>query len=146
MSRVGEYIDAHCLKCKLVLAHKVMYEVDGVVHKVKCRTCGAEHRYRAVGPSAQKRGPAEEGPKRKQVAAKAGAISVKSATMEWEVRHRNLDPDTPEKPYRLQDGYQVGDVIRHPVFGLGFVEKIVTSNRIEVLFREAFKSMAMNIQ
>ena len=52
MSRVGENIDAHCLKCKLVLAHIVLYEVGGKVSKVKCKTCGAEHKYRgAIGPA-----------------------------------------------------------------------------------------------
>jgi len=146
MSRVGQYIDARCSKCKLVLAHTVMYEVGGVVRRVKCRTCGSEHMYRGIGPPAPKHDPERRGLKKKQNAAAAGVKFVNPAPLEWEARCRNLDPDMPEKPYRIRDSYQVGDVIRHPVFGLGFVEKIVTSNRIEVLFREAFKSMAMNIQ
>jgi len=145
MSRVGEYIDAHCLKCKLVLAHTVMYEVDGVVHKVKCRTCGAEHKYRRTGLPAQKRDPEDVTPKRKRAETPPRATPVRSVAMEWEAHRRNLNQDITGKPYRIQDSYLVGDVIRHPVFGLGFVEKVVTSNRIEVLFREAVKSMAMNI-
>jgi hypothetical protein len=145
MSRSGENIDAHCLKCKHVLAHIVMYEVNGSISKVKCKTCGAEHKYRGVKPPAQKKGPTERGLKEKRTKAAVGKMAVNPAPIQWETRRRNLDPEIPVKPYRIQDHYQVSDVIRHPAFGLGFIEKIVTNNRMEVLFQEAIKSMAMNI-
>ena len=54
MLSVGENIDAYCLKCKLVLAHLILFKVDGVVNRVKCKTCGAEHKYRGTVPGAKK--------------------------------------------------------------------------------------------
>ncbi len=144
MSKVGENIDAHCLKCKLVLAHVVMYEVRGVVSKVKCKTCGAEHKYRGTKPPAKKSESTSSALKEKR--AKTPARSAYNpAPVQWETRHRNMDEDTPVKPYRMQDPYKVNDVIQHPSFGLGYVERIVSEKRMDVLFNDAVKSMAMNI-
>ena len=54
MSVIGENIDAYCLKCKLLVAHVIMLKVDGAVSKVKCNTCGAQHKYRPKMPAAKK--------------------------------------------------------------------------------------------
>jgi hypothetical protein len=45
--------------------------------------------------------------------------------------------------YKLTECYEKGDVISHPQFGRGFVEKI-TADSMEVIFREGRKSLAMN--
>ena len=146
MSRVGENIDAHCLKCKLVLAHIVLYEVGGVISKVKCKTCGAEHKYRGVKPPAPKRDAKESPLKEKRARADKGKPPENPAPIRWETQYRNLDTDAPVKPYRIQGVYQVGDIIDHPSFGLGFAEKMTTHNRMDVLFKEGVKSLAMNIE
>lgn len=145
MSKVGQNIDAYCLKCKLVLAHIVLYEVDGAVSKVKCKTCGAEHKYRGVKPSAPKGAAKEKSAKERWSRTQTGKKTVDPAPIRWETQHRNLDPDTAVKPYRIQDLYQVGDVIQHSAFGLGFVEKIATYNRMDVLFQAGVKFLAMNV-
>lgn len=144
MSRVGENIDAHCLKCKLVLAHIVLYEVNGTVSKVKCKTCGAEHKYRGTKPPAAKGVAGAKPVKEKRTQAKTGKLPD-NAPIRWETQHRNLSPNRPVKPYRIHDGYQVQDVIEHPVFGLGFVERVAAHNRVDVLFQGEVKSLAMNI-
>jgi len=146
MSLVGENIDAHCLKCKLVLAHIVMYEVGGVVNKVKCKTCGAEHKYRGVNPPAKKGDPALGTLREKKLKAEAVAKNLNSqAPKLWEAKYQNLDPQTPVRDYAIHDRYKVHDVIRHPVFGVGFVERIFSDSRMDVLFQNAIRSMAMNI-
>ena len=48
MSMVGKNVDALCTRCGLTLAHIVLYEVGGVIARVKCKTCGAEHKYRGA--------------------------------------------------------------------------------------------------
>ncbi|MDQ5987863.1 MAG: hypothetical protein CSYNP_03609 [Syntrophus sp. SKADARSKE-3] len=145
MSRVGENIDAHCLKCKLVLAHIVLYEVDGKVSKVKCKTCGAEHKYRGIGGPAKAKEPSERTLKEKKAKAATARDRGNPAPVEWESRRRSMDPETVVKPYRIRDGYVVGDVIEHPQFGLGFVEQVSSEKRIDILFRDAVRAMAMNI-
>jgi len=145
MSRVGKNIDAHCLKCKLVLAHIIMYEVDGVVSKVKCKTCGAEHKYRGTKPPVPKSDREVRAAKEKRLKTNASKSSANPAPIEWETRRRNMDEGEPIKAYAIQDIYRAGEVIRHPVFDLGFVERVVSDKRMEVLFKDAVKSMAMNI-
>lgn len=145
MTSVGENIDAYCLKCKLVLAHVVMFKVDGVVSRVKCKTCGAEHKYRGALPAAKKpaaaRTPGMTGAK-KPAAAKA---AVNSAPLQWELKSRNMPPGTPVRNYSISETFKVNDVINHPVFGVGFVEKVVTDKSIYVLFNDSIRLMSMNV-
>jgi hypothetical protein len=138
-------IDAHCLKCKLVLAHIVLYEVDGAISKVKCKTCGAEHKYRGIKPPAKKGDAPRAASKAKPARTAAGGNAVNPAPVQWEAHKNNMEPDTPVKVYRLQDHYQVKDVIQHAVFGLGFVERIVSEKRMDVLFHDAVRSLVMNL-
>ena len=142
MSLVGGNIDDHCRKCNLLLAHIVLYKVDGKVSKVKCKTCGAEHRYR--GEKAQERH-SDAGKKipLKKAIAKRNA-STGADVIRWKGKHDSMDPALSIKDYRTQDIYHAEDVIRHPVFGVGFVEKIVSETRMDVLFEDALKLMAMN--
>jgi len=147
MSRVGERIDAHCLKCGLVLAHIVLYEVNGQVSKVKCKTCGAEHKYRGVkapprkGESLVRRVP-KEGRSR---TGSASHTSPNPAPALWADRRRQMNPDTPLRDYRIRDTYTAGDVIHHPTFGVGFVQATPTDRRMEVLFQDEIRAMAMGV-
>ncbi len=141
MSLVGKRIDAFCSRCQLTLAHVVLYEMGGVVHGVKCKTCGAEHRYRGPKPQTKREIPAER--RYGAVAAKAQRPVRPADTRLWEQRNAAAAPDVVTWDYRLTEGYEKGDVISHPQFGRGFVEKI-TTDCMEVLFREGRKLMAMN--
>jgi len=44
--RLGDVIDDHCSKCRLVTNHSVVSFVDGTAARTQCRTCGSEHKYR----------------------------------------------------------------------------------------------------
>ena len=43
--RLGDLIDDHCPRCRLVLNHAVASLMDGKVVKVICQTCLTEHPY-----------------------------------------------------------------------------------------------------
>jgi hypothetical protein len=43
--RLGDLIDDHCPRCRLLLNHAVGSMVDGQVMKVICQTCYTEHAY-----------------------------------------------------------------------------------------------------
>jgi len=142
---VGDNIDSYCLKCKLVLAHVILFKVDGVVNRVKCKTCGAEHKYRATVPRVKKaaamRTPsAARG--RKPAAAK---VTVNDAPLQWDLRNRNMPPETSIRDYYVKDTFKVSHVINHPVFGVGFVEKVESDKSIFVLFSDKVRLMGMNI-
>lgn len=44
--RLGDIVDDHCSKCRLLTNHSVVSIVDGEIAQVRCRTCYAEHKYR----------------------------------------------------------------------------------------------------
>ncbi len=45
-TRLGDIIDDHCSKCRLLTNHSVVALVNGEPAKVSCRTCYYEHKYR----------------------------------------------------------------------------------------------------
>jgi len=145
VTSVGDNIDAYCLKCKLVLAHVILFKVDGKVNRVKCKTCGAEHKYRGVKPAVKKNETAVRAPR----AAKAGKTArkevISDAPLQWDLKSRNMQPQTPIRDYSIREGFKAGSAINHPVFGVGFVEKIVSDKSISVLFHDAVRLMGMNV-
>ena len=145
MLSVGDKIDAYCLKCKLVLAHVILFKVDGVISRVKCKTCGAEHKYRGTMPrvkqTAAVRSPAAARVK-KSVSAK---VTVNDAPLQWDLRRRNMPPETIIRDYSVKDFFKVNQVINHPVFGIGFVEKVASDKSIFVLFSDKVRLLGMNI-
>jgi len=44
--RLGDYIDDHCSRCSRGTDHAVVSMADEEVLRVRCRTCGFEHKYR----------------------------------------------------------------------------------------------------
>jgi RNase P subunit RPR2 len=146
VSLVGKYIDAYCTKCKLLLAHVVMYEVDGKVKKVKCKTCGSEHIYRTGAQQKKSSDFAVRPGKEKRVnTAPKSRKATYDAPIQWELKYSEMNPESPVKVYRVQDIYTSEEVIRHPLFGLGFIGR-VSDTSMEVLFKDAVRRMAMNIK
>jgi hypothetical protein len=142
---VGDNIDSYCLKCKLVLAHVILFKVDGVVNRVKCKTCGAEHKYRATVPGVKKAA-AVRTPGAARVRKPAAAkVTVNDAPLQWDLRNRNMPPETSIRDYYVKDTFKVSHVINHPVFGVGFVEKVESDKSIFVLFSDKVRLMGMNI-
>ncbi len=142
MSLVGKNIDALCSRCGFTLAHIVLYEVGGVIRAVKCKTCGAEHRYH--GPTPEKRRVAAAVRLNGSGAAAPRPKAVRPADLkQWEARTASMTPDVVLWDYKCTERYEKGDVLVHPRFGRGFIES-VTKDDMEVLFREGRKRMAMN--
>ena len=141
MSLVGKNIDAFCMRCQLTLAHIVLYEMWGAVRAVKCKTCGAEHRYHGPAPEKRRSVPAI---RRSGTAPAVRPRTVRPAdARQWEARNAAITQDVVVWDYKLTERYEKGDVITHPSFGRGFVESIM-GDGMEVLFGEGRKRMAMN--
>jgi len=122
-----------------------MFKVDGVVNRVKCKTCGAEHKYRGTTPGVKKaaavRSPGAARVK-KPVTAKE---PVNNAPLQWDLKSRNMPPETIIRDYSINDTYKVNQVINHPTFGIGFVEKVASDKSVFILFHDAVRLMGMNI-
>lgn len=123
----GENIAAHCTKCKLVLDH-VIVAMDGeTIAKVKCKTCGSNHKYRDAIPV------------RKTRASVKKEETEKSAHVFWETCI--AEAKGKEQTYHMGGTYRVGDIVQHSIFGKGVVRKIYM-NKCDVLFRDKERLMA----
>ncbi|MEQ8164098.1 MAG: hypothetical protein ABRQ34_11330, partial [Smithellaceae bacterium] len=72
-------------------------------------------------------------------------VKINDAPLKWDTKNRNMDASVTIKDYSIHDQYSTEDVINHSVFGLGFVERIVSDKSMDVLFHDSVKLMAMNI-
>lgn len=144
MSRVGKEIDADCTKCKMLLHHIIVSEVCGLVSKVQCKTCGSVHKYRN-GP--KKAAPAKREPATGTARAKS-SVNRQTKDSEFQVRWQKKKDAMPADPdivdYRPGNDYRTSDMVQHATFGLGFVQRVLSKTRVEILFQTGLKLMVMN--
>jgi len=135
---VGKEILSYCNKCKLTLAHiivtmKTLNEAD----KVMCKTCKGTHAFKDPSTKTSKRVTAL-----KPTGARKTQKTSEPVADIWS-REMYQSKATPS-PYSIKAKYQKGDVITHPTFGDGIVEKNIDSNKIEVLFKDDFRILVHN--
>jgi len=126
VSSVGDIIDARCTKCKKITNHVIVAMVDIKPVEVKCNTCKGAHRYRK--------------PVSILNAAKRASDSLLAMKEEWAVFRAAMDNEN-VKDYAMDKEYRVKAVIKHPVFGLGLVQRVVGDRKMEVLFEDGKKMM-----
>ncbi|EPZ50113.1 hypothetical protein M902_0409 [Bacteriovorax sp. BAL6_X] len=133
---VGKEIVTYCSKCKLDLAHLIVAMKDtDTPYKVLCNTCKATHAYKpkkVVSPSATRR----KATTKKRISTEEKIINV------WENALEKLEGEP--ITYSIRHKFEVGDVLAHPTFGPGLVEKSLDANKIEVLFRGSIKILMHN--
>ena len=142
--RVGGEIDAVCTRCRMVTNHRIVAMLDGTVKRVICLTCDSQHNYHQP-PGEKKRTETKVmrvSKEMKKTAAPAGGARVFA---QWVKSGEELKETGGEaRPYNLQAAFAEGEAIAHPKFGLGFVQKVIPPNKIEVMFETEVKTLAMN--
>lgn len=131
---VGKEVLSQCNKCKLTLAHVIVVMKDAKTpDKVMCKTCKATHAFKH--PSATKsKTPASK------LTKKFGAKKVVESVGEMWTRAMNKSTVS-AKDYSIKASFIIGDVINHPTFGQGIVEKLIDNNKIEVLFKDDYRTL-----
>lgn len=139
--RVGGEIDAVCTRCRILTNHRIVAMVDGMVKRVICLTCQSQHNYRQ--PPGEKK---EAGARVMRVSREMKKTSAPSGGArvfaQW-IKGREELTETP-RPYKLQGVFEAGEALEHPKFGLGFVQRVIPPNKIEVMFETEIKTLAMN--
>lgn len=134
----GSYTQAFCTRCKAVLRHTIVALVGGVPKRVRCNTCGGEHVYR---PPIAPRDPADEQrPERKA----AGPRPTKQGTVEaaWTEQLTQAQAKGRHgRTYVGTDTYRANDVMDHPAFGPGIVQRLLEPGKILVLFRSGTRTL-----
>jgi len=133
---VGKEVLSYCNKCKLTLAHLILtMKSETTIGKTQCKTCNASHAYK--DPSAVKATKTKRGASVKKKGAPQESISdiwmnkVSSATAK-------------SQKYSLKLKFELGDIIDHPKFGPGFIEKLIDADKIQVIFRHEIKTLMHN--
>lgn len=130
--RVGNIVESKCIKCKDVTRHTIWSIVQGEIAKVECRVCGSLHKYRPVenphnSPKSgrKKKKKQEEPPQTDQ---------------EW-LRQMEGKNGTQALTYSMQNSYSVQDLIDHPKFGVGVVQRLIDPNKMDVIFQDGLKRL-----
>ncbi len=126
---VAKDIITVCSRCKLELNHIVVrHNAEGIVDRVKCHTCGFEHKYKPVKKKA------ETTKKRKSPVRKKSPEKEYAALMEKNIHVVPI-------PYSMKTSYSEGELIDHKTFGKGVIMG-TSFERIEVLFQDGSKTLA----
>jgi len=121
----GEYVASHCTKCKMDLGHTIIVMDGEKVLRVKCNTCGSEHKHKD---------------KTIKKTTKAGkTTSVKKATPAKSVERRwdeaIAKATREEKPYNMKAAFRVGDIVLHDIFGQGVVLEL-SPKKMTIIFKD----------
>ncbi len=136
---VGSEIDAKCSKCKQDLMHTITEMTDdGKPKRVRCLTCGGEHVFRKT--AAQKAAEAAE--KKRAAEAKKARLAKKAKSggrgdiPEFAVLADGKRIDAP-RLYSMTEHFAVGEIIEHPVFGIGIVAVVRGTDKMDVAFEKS---------
>lgn len=132
---VGKEIVTYCSRCKLDLAHMIVAMKDEFnIHKVMCKTCKSTHGYKnkTLDKVLKKASaPRRKTTKKTQTVAEIWNESISKATKAAQT-------------YSVRAQFTQGDLIDHPKFGTGYVEKCLDQNKIEVIFQTDIKILIHN--
>jgi hypothetical protein len=123
----GDPIEARCTKCRKNSKHTIIALEEEVPATVLCSVCDRQHNYLAPTPlrkPAPKRTVDPHADARKEWAALRPDMNVSKAT-----------------PYSMDAPYKRGSLMKHPVFGLGLVQRVAGHRKVEVLFEDGRKTM-----
>ena len=134
---VGKEILSNCSKCKLILAHIIVTMKSATdPDKVQCKTCKSTQSFK--DPSAKKKKTSVA----RVIKSAKSSSGKKSTETVGEMWTKALNKSTiGQKDYTIKGSFQMGDVINHPTFGQGIVEKLIDDNKIEVLFQDDYRTL-----
>lgn len=131
--QVAKSVLSYCTSCKMDLIHTIVAVKGDKIARVLCRTCKKEHAFRL---------PAElKASSKKRRAVKSPAPrNAGSAQAEWE-RAMEQAAGLPAKAYTLDGSFDAGEKVDHPMFGPGLVKRLISPNKMEVVFEKEVKVM-----
>lgn len=128
---VAKKIYYPCKKCECERYHVVTTHTGPTTARLECEVCKSKCAFKL------------EEPKRTRTAVpkKSGKSRVAGHVARFtELRDKNSDKP---KPYSMKVSFEVGSVLDHPKFGLGFVI-LATGQAIQVVFEDEERSLVHN--
>jgi DNA-directed RNA polymerase subunit M/transcription elongation factor TFIIS len=129
---VAQNVITVCPKCEMELNHVVVaHNAAGIVERVKCHTCGGEHKYR---------------PDKKRATKKTSVNQISTKEVDSKETFERLAQKFREKkplPYRMSGSFKNDDVIDHGTFGMGIVIS-ASHDKMEVAFSDRPRILVCN--
>jgi len=151
--RAGGEVDSWCTKCKLVLNHRVIAMVASTPVRVECSTCSSHHNFRARAPG--DKAPATTTRAGSSSSSSSGPRSTRSSVTKAQQaaldRERSWEKAVSGKgvnefkPYRVDQLFSEGDLVRHKKFGDGIVTRVLDPKKVEILFRDEPRTLAQGL-
>ena len=127
MLSAGDSIEARCTKCRKNNPHIIITMSETGPTKVQCTICSRQHKYRPPSPI-------------KKPAVSRAAQLKEAERQEW-VTLRETMNRVKASAYHMTESYKIKTLINHPVFGLGLVQRVTGTQKMEVLFEDGKKTM-----
>ncbi len=132
--KIAGSADSWCGKCKLLLTHTIETMEGTQPARVHCNTCGSQHAFKPYLP-----GEAPRQVKARERATESGrSTPTRAKASDYDTLLRNRDV-AGARTYSPKMKYSVGDVLKHPTFGLGVTTALKDATKVEVLFPEGAK-------
>ena len=132
---VGKEVLSFCSKCKLALAHLIVNMKNAnTIGKVECKTCHKVHAYKD---------PSKVKARRTKSSSKTEASNDSIADI-WMAAVNNSSAKS--QKYSIKGTFQKGDIIDHPKFGPGVIDKTIDDNKVQVIFRHEVKTLIHNLK
>ena len=129
---VAQSVFTMCTKCEMELNHVVVaHDMGGIVERVKCLTCGSEHKYR---------------PAKKRATKRTVKKSVNPPQVDFKKTYEELAEKVKDKkslPYSMSGSFKNEDVIQHKTFGMGIVIS-ASHDKMEVAFSDGPRILVCN--
>ena len=129
---VAQNVVTMCTKCEMELNHVVVaHNATGIVERVKCHTCGSEHKYR---------------PEKKRATKKSSKKSIGTHDADLTKTFEELAEKFKKKerlPYSMSESFKNDDVIDHKTFGMGIVMR-ASHDKMEVAFSDGPRILVCN--
>ena len=132
---VGKEVLSYCNKCKLALAHIIVsMKNENTLGKVQCKTCEKTHAYKD---------PSKVKARRTKSSSKAKKQDDSIADIWLEAINRT---DVKSQKYNIKSKFLKGDIIDHPKFGPGIIDRVIDDNKVQVIFRHEIKTLMHNVK
>jgi hypothetical protein len=143
---VGRDVEAWCNKCGRGLTHVIVAMVGLEVVRVRCNTCGGEHKYKSTQEAAESsprqsarvRAPATPRQSQSVVAKAAAANQAERATRALYDRAMADRDRATALPYTMALQPKAGQLVDHKLFGYGVVDALY-DGKARFLFQDGYK-------
>lgn len=141
---IGKDLEAYCGKCKLDTWHTVTAAKNGKISKVMCKICMSYHAFKAPEKVLDKE-KSSSTTTRRRVSSTPRTPRTSRAKKDWGTLVGQIE-DQSVVDYALSGEFSATPAIRHKNFGVGVITKVLTKNKIEVLFQDGTKILAQNFE